>query len=248
MMAISAEGDEPVVTTAVAPSETAGRYLETIYYIEHEDEVARPGRLAEWLGVSAPTVTVSLQRLARDGWVSLLSDRSIRLTDTGQRAAAEVVRRHRILERWLTDILELDWVAADREAALLAHGVSDLVLERLDALLGKPSTCPHGNAIPGRSPPPGGRPIRLAELSPSTVTRVLRISEVAEHEAPQLLATLHSDGLVPGARVNVASHGADLHQVEVGGRMVEVGDAIARSVWVETPGPSAELTGSGLLG
>jgi DtxR family Mn-dependent transcriptional regulator len=92
-------------------SETSERYLEAIYYIQHEGEVPRPGRLAEWLGVSAPTVTVSLQRLARDGLVSIAGDRSVELTEKGAEAAATIVRRHRIVERWLTDVLGLDWAS-----------------------------------------------------------------------------------------------------------------------------------------
>ena len=81
--------------TAVEPSlprsETTERYLEAIYYIDHEGEVPRPGRLAEWLGVSAPTVTVSLQRLARDGLISIAGDRSVELTESGADAAATIV-------------------------------------------------------------------------------------------------------------------------------------------------------------
>src|SRR4051794_7056575 len=110
-------------------SETVERYLETIYYILSEGEKARPGRIADWLGVSAPTVTNSLQRLVRDGWITTDTDRSVVLTAAGESAAADVVRRHRIVERWLTDILGLDWATADQEAAGLAHGVSDTVLE-----------------------------------------------------------------------------------------------------------------------
>ncbi|HEY4869516.1 MAG TPA: metal-dependent transcriptional regulator, partial [Candidatus Dormibacteraeota bacterium] len=74
--------------------------------------MARPGRLAEWLGVSAPTVSVSLQRLARDGWIRAASDRSVELTESGSAAAADIVRRHRIVERWLTDGLGMDWATA----------------------------------------------------------------------------------------------------------------------------------------
>ena len=132
----------------------ADRYLETIYYIEHEGDVPRPGRIAEWLG-QRPTVSVSLQRLARGGWVQLAEDRSVHLSDAGRVAAAAVVRRHRLIERWLTDVLGLDWATADREAASLSHGVSEIVLERLDEHLGRPSTCPHGNVIPGRRAPAG---------------------------------------------------------------------------------------------
>ena len=136
-------------------SETTERYLEAIYYIEHEGEVPRPGRLAEWLGVSAPTVTVSLQRLARDGLIRIAEDRSVELTDEGGVAAATIVRRHRIVERWLTDVLGFDWATADIEAQSLTHGMSALVLERIDESLGRPTTCPHGNVIPGRTPPGG---------------------------------------------------------------------------------------------
>ncbi len=105
-----------------ARSEVTDRYLETIYYIEHEGDVPRPGRIAEWLGVSTPTVSVSLQRLARDGWIILAHDRSVHLSDAGRVAAAAAVRRHRLIERWLTDALGLDWATADREAAALSHG------------------------------------------------------------------------------------------------------------------------------
>jgi DtxR family Mn-dependent transcriptional regulator len=213
---------------AARPTALAERYLEAIYYIEHEGEAPRPGRLAEWLGVSAPTATVSLQRLARDGWVQAGSDRSVQLTGAGALAAAEIVRRHRILERWLTDTLGLDWATADREAASLAHGVSPLVLDRIDATLGHPTTCPHGNVIPGRQPPRGGRLTRLVDLAPGGVGRVARISEVAEHDAPHLLATLSTHRLYPGAEIRV--DGAQ--RFDMGSGPFALDDLVARAVWV----------------
>jgi DtxR family transcriptional regulator, Mn-dependent transcriptional regulator len=218
---------------AEAPrSETGDRYLEAIYYIQHEGEVARPGRLAEWLGVSAPTVTVTLQRLARDGWIAIAPDRSVDLTEPGAAAAAAIVRRHRIVERWLTDVLGLDWATADREAAILAPGMTPMVLDRLDELLGHPSTCPHGNLIPGRTPPKGGGLIRLVDLPPGSAARVARISEVAEHEAPQLLGLLDERGLVPGTRVGVLKSTGSVWELQVNGREVTVETPIARAVWV----------------
>ena len=213
-------------------SETVDRYLEAIYYIQHEDEVARPGRLAEWLGVSAPTVTVTLQRLLRDGWVSIASDRSVELTEAGSRAAAAVVRRHRIVERWLTDMLGLDWATADREAAVLAHGMSATVLDRLDVLLDHPATCPHGNIIPGRVPPKAGRLTRLVDLPGGAAARVARISEVAEHEAPQLLAVLDEHGLVPGTSLTVLDQTGLGCRLQVLDREVLLDTAVARAVWV----------------
>ena len=214
------------------PSALAERYLEAIYYIEHEGEVARPGRLAEWLGVSAPTATVNLQRLARDGWVRAGSDHAIELTEPGAEAAAAIVRRHRILERWLTDSLGLDWATADREAAALAHGVSPLVLERIDAHLGQPVTCPHGNVIPGRRPPRGGRLTRLTDLDAGARGRIARISEVAEHDAPHLLATLSAHSLFPGVEVRVVDGAGGGRRLEAGAGVVAIDDVVARAVWV----------------
>jgi DtxR family transcriptional regulator, Mn-dependent transcriptional regulator len=216
-------------------SETAERYLEAIYYIEHEGEVPRPGRLAEWLGVSAPTVTVSLQRLARDGWIHIAGDRSVELSDAGTEAAATIVRRHRIVERWLTDVLGLDWATADLEAAALTHGMSAIVLDRLDELLGRPATCPHGNVIPGRTPPEGRRLVRLIELADGEEARVARISEVAEHEGPQLLHILDQRGLVPGTTVGVVSRSPGTWQLRAGGEEMSVDLATARAIWVEAP-------------
>ena len=130
--------------------ETVEHYLETIFYIAHEGEVVRPGRIAEWQGVSAPTVSTTLQRLQRDGWVELADDRSVTTTAAGEALAAQVVRHHRLLERWLTDTLGLDWASADEEAQRLAPGLTDEVADRLAAHLGGPTTCPHGNVIPGQ--------------------------------------------------------------------------------------------------
>lgn len=211
-------------------SETAGRYLEAIYYIAHEGEVARPGGLAEWLGVSRPTVTVTLQRLARDGWVELAEDRSITLTSGGESAAADLVRRHRILERWLVDVLGLDWAAGDREASLLVGGVSEEVVDRLDQHLGLPRTCPHGNPIPGRGAVPPDL-VRLDRMPAGAPAVVVRISEVAEHEAPQLLRLLHELGVTPGRTVTVRVLGPPL-EVDLGAEVVALGRGAARAVWV----------------
>lgn len=216
-------------------SDTAQRYLETIWYIAHEGETARPSRIAEWMGVSAPTVTTTLQRLARDGWLEIAADRSVHLTAAGEAAAATVVRRHRLIERWLVDVLGLDWAEADRQAESLAGGLSDLVLERLDRHLGHPDTCPHGNEIPGRSASPD-RLVCLADLPPGRGGEVSRISEVAEHEAPQMLGALHRLGLTPGRRVTVVSGDGDL-VVERDGERVEVTRALSRAVWVAPDAP-----------
>src|SRR5437879_11998086 len=102
------------------PSEVVSRYLEAIYYMWAEKQSLRSARLADWLGVSRPTVAVGLRRMARDGLVRMNGRKEIELTSGGMRTAESIVRRHRIMERWLTDGLGLDWVTEDAEAPRLA--------------------------------------------------------------------------------------------------------------------------------
>jgi DtxR family Mn-dependent transcriptional regulator len=177
-----------------------------------------------------------LQRLSRDGLIRIAGDRSVELTAAGAAAAATIVRRHRIVERWLTDVLGLDWAAADLEAQTLAHGMSATVLDRLDNQLGRPSTCPHGNVIPGRNPPPGRSLVRLVDLADGESARVARISEVAEHEAPQLLRILDQRGIVPGIEVRVVARASSGWTLCAGkSDEMTVDPGTARAVWVEDP-------------
>lgn len=221
------------------PSSAAARYLEAIYYLSHEGQDVRPGRLAEWLGVSAPTVSVGLQRLVRDGLVSMGPGRSVSFTEEGERAARTAVRRHRVVECWLTEELGFDWVTADAEAERVAYALSEVVLERLYEKLGRPVTCPHGNEIPG------GRPdrrelISLVSLGAGAPARVSRISELAEHDAPQVLGLLDIEGVVPGATVAVEQGTSDpgVVVVTVEGRQVALSRSTAASVWVEPVAPA----------
>src|SRR5690348_8775403 len=185
-----------------APSEVVSRYLEAIYYMWAENEPLRSARLADWLGVSRPTVAVGLRRMTRDGLVRMNGRKEIELTARGRREAESIVRRHRIMERWLTDGLGLDWVTADAEAARLEHAVSDVVERRLYEVLGRPATCPHGNPIPGRSRP-AAHEVRLSSLATGDGARLTRVSEVAEREAPRLLTYLQQRDLTPGREVHV---------------------------------------------
>src|SRR5258708_5561259 len=141
----------PLARPNRAPSEVVSHYLEAIYYIWAEKEPIRSSRLADWRGVSRQTVGVAVERMSGDGLVRMNRRKEIELTARGMRTAESIVRRHRIMERWLTDGLGLDWVTADEEAARLEHAVSDVVEERLYEVLGRPATCPHGNPISGAS-------------------------------------------------------------------------------------------------
>jgi DtxR family Mn-dependent transcriptional regulator len=185
------------------PSEVVSRYLEAIYYMWAENEPLRSARLADWLGVSRPTVAVGLRRMTRDGLARMNGRKEIELTEAGMSAAESIVRRHRIVERWLTDALGFDWVTADAEAARLEHAVSDVVERRLYEALGRPATCPHGNPIPGYSEA-SPREMRVSALAAGVRASITRVSEVAEREAPLLLAYLLQRDLTPGREIAVS--------------------------------------------
>jgi DtxR family transcriptional regulator, Mn-dependent transcriptional regulator len=211
------------------------RYLETIYCIETEGEPVRPGRIAQWLGVTAPTVSIGLRRLLAGAWIATELDRSVRLTPSGRAVAEGIVRRHRLVERWLTDSLEMDWASAHTEARRLAPALSEEVLSRLDTALGRPTTCPHGDPIPGRSAPYGAL-ITLADLARGTPAAVRRISEIMEHEAFQVLRDLGAAGVHTGVQVTVVSGGGTV-TLSIGGdrrHPIRLPDTAARLIWVET--------------
>ena len=137
------------------------------------------------------------------------------------------------MERWLTDGLGLDWVTADEEAARLEHAVSEVVERRLYRVLGRPTTCPHGNPIPGYSKPLP-KEVRLASLKPGAKASVSRVSEVAEREAPTLLNYLHERGLTPGrelAVVEVDEVGRTI-RIRSGKRSVTLSKDTAAKLWV----------------
>jgi DtxR family Mn-dependent transcriptional regulator len=225
------------------PSEVVSRYLEAIYYMWSEKEPLRGARLADWLGVSRPTVTVALRRMARDGLVRMNGHKEIELTPPGMGMAESIVRRHRIMERWLTDGLGLDWVTADAEAARLEHAVSTVVEERLYEVLGRPSTCPHGNPIPGHSEA-SPHEVTLASIGSGFRASVSRVSEVAEREAPPLLAYLAERGLVPGRELTVQEVDAvgKTLRLKAGDREMTLSHETASKVWVI---PAAELSALG---
>jgi len=198
-----------------------------------EGEPPRSARLADWLGVSRPTVTVALRRMTRDGMVRMSGRKEIELTAAGRRAAESIVRRHRIMERWLTDVLGLDWVTADAEAARLEHAVSEVVERRLYEAIGRPRTCPHGNPIPGHSKA-SPKERRLATLEAGSRAAISRVSEVAEREAPLLLAYLDDRGLTPGREVDVVEVddiGRTI-RIRAGKREVTLSHDTAAKLWV----------------
>lgn len=186
-------------------------YLEAIYVLTVEGEPCTGARIAEYLGVSPVSVHRALNRLERDGLVRRRQPK-VQLTDAGWAMAEAVVRRHRLAERWLADTLGLDWVEAHKEAGRLEHALSPKVEQALWEDLGRPSTCPHGNPIPGLSGPvtPAERLTR-AGPGPHRIERIFEQLEGLEER----LAFLGRHGLVPGAVIRVLDTSADTLAIQV---------------------------------
>ena len=216
---------------------TVESYLEIIYMMAVEQQPVIGARLAESLHVSRPTVTTTLKRMVREGLVKINSRKEIQMTARGQAIAERLQHRHRIVERWLTDILGMDWAKSDAEAHRLEHAMSDEVAELLNKNLGYPTTCPHGNPIPGNtrgmSSVDGGA-FQLSEAKEGDRVAVTRVSEYAENVA-ELLEYLEQRGVTPGARVEVAEIAplAGPLTLKIGARTTSMSREVARFVWVK---------------
>jgi DtxR family Mn-dependent transcriptional regulator len=184
---------------STVPTEAAAEYLMTIRYMRGEGQPVIAARLAERMGVSPATVSEMITRLVREDLITVDADtRQLNLTDTGRTAAERTFRRHALSEWLLTEVIGLGWAEADEEAHHLQNAFSDRVTDRIDELLGRPPTCPHGNPIPreGRTPErPAGIP--LSDARQGTDITILRVTEEAEEDA-RLLTFLQENGVRPG--------------------------------------------------
>ena len=177
-------------------------YLETILEIEEEGIPPIRARLVERLGLSAAAVSEQVNRLVEQGYAELLDDRTLRLTDSGRELAVSIVRRHRLAERLLVDVIGLEWEKVHKEADRWEHAISAEVEAKLVELLGDPATCPHGNPIPGSSHRPertGATALSTFAPGPGTVTRISEKLELDD----DALAYVAGAALVPGATVSV---------------------------------------------
>lgn len=223
-------------------SATVEEYLETIYNMSAEDEVVIGARLAEKFRVSAPTVTEMLKRLVRDGYIEMDVKRVVTLTEAGYAAAEAVLRRHRLTERFLADMLGLQWHEVHEEAHRLEHFISGAVEARVIASLNHPTTCPHGNPIPGLVPSArtylkDRGALRLSTIGVGEQATILCISEVVEDEEA-LILHLHEKSLTPDTRLTVLSNDPPREPEEenfclrVDGREVCITEAVAAKIWV----------------
>ena len=226
-------------------SATVEEYLETIYNMSAEDEVVIGARLAEKFRVSAPTVTEMLKRLVRDGYIVMDAKRVVTLTEAGYTAAEAVLRRHRLTERFLVDMLGMQWHQVHEEACRLEHFISGAVEARVVASLNHPVTCPHGNPIPGLVPSArtylkDQGALRLSTIEVGEQATILCISEVVEDEEA-LILHLHEKGLTPETRLTVLAKDPPAEtddenvRLRVDGREVRevrISNTVAAKIWV----------------
>jgi len=207
-------------------------YLRTVYELEEEGITPIRARLVERLGLSAPAVSETVARLEHDGLLRVLQDRTLELSDLGRDLARSVMRKHRLAERLLTDVIGLEYEQVHNEACRWEHVISDRVEERLVELLHSPAVDPHGNSIPGIGPDPRASDVQtMTEAAKNGSTAVIaRMSEKLQVDV-DAMRHLASNGLLPGTTVALAAEGGAV-TATLDGRRVAIPDSTAALLYV----------------
>ncbi len=233
--------DEGATTATVAEEE----YLQSLFWLQEAGLPMTGANVARAMQLSAPTVHEMIGRLERDGYITRGADRAIAFTGSGAEHAEGIVRRHRLIERFLTDVLGVPWDEVHEEAERLEHAMSPVLEERMLAAIGDAKTCPHGHPIVAGARLAG---VPMADVEPGAKIRVLRF----ENEAEDLLHYLKAAGLEPGLEGTLAEH--DEKQVVIrtdDGRMLTVTPSVAETVSViadPSPPPRTALPEQLVLG
>ena len=222
--------------------DTTEMYLRTIFELEEEGIVPLRARIAERLAQSGPTVSQTVARMERDGLLVLSGDRHLELTDLGRERATAVMRKHRLAERLLLDVIGLDWQDVHVEACRWEHVMSEQVEQRLVDLLGHPQISPYGNPIPGldelgvTAPPVTETHADLIDADEAARRggrfEVRRIIEVVQNQ-PEVMQRLHRGGIVPGAVLEFTASG-DTTLVGDGSAQTELSADVAHGIHVRT--------------
>jgi DtxR family Mn-dependent transcriptional regulator len=199
-------------------------YLETLFWLYEAGLPMTGANVARARQLSAPTVHEMIGRLERDGYISRASDKTISFTEEGQKHAEDIVRRHRLVERFLTDVLGIPWDEVHEEAERLEHAMSPVLEERMLAAIGDAKTCPHGHPIE-----PGTRieGVPLSDVELGASVRVLRL----ENEAEDLLHELFAAGCEPGLEGKVSEKGDDV-VIDAGDHQVTLTASVAETITV----------------
>lgn len=216
--------------TAQVP-QGAQEYLECIFEMEEEGAVILQARLSERLGVTPATVSQAVRKLATDGLIDM-DGRKISLSPMGLEVATPLVRRHRLAERLLTDILEIPWFRAHEEAHDWEHVISPEVEQKILAKTGA-TTCPHGNPIPGvEQPYQRSQLVPLTDLNTGDSGVLSLLTEDVEL-VTDILKYFQDQGLMPGATVEVTAVGPDgTRTLSVDGKVSSLGPSLADNLWI----------------
>lgn len=226
--------------------DTTEMYLRTILDLEEERIVPLRARISERLGHSGPTVSQTIARMERDGLVVVEGDRHLELTVDGRKKAVHVMRKHRLAERLLADVIGLDWAYVHEEACRWEHVMSEQVERRLLDMLGHPTESPYGNPIPGLEELGDVAAegfmdgvvniVDIVSRSNAPVSVVIRrLAEPVQFE-PDLLQQLQDAGVVPGASASISSAGSYvLAQVEGFGEGLELPVEVAVHIYAAVP-------------
>jgi DtxR family transcriptional regulator, iron-dependent repressor len=222
------------VTTAHAtPAEE--EYLQTLFWLQEAKLPMTGANVARAMQLSAPTVHEMIGRLERDGYITRDGDKTISFTATGADHAEGIVRRHRLIERFLTDVLGIPWHEVHEEAERLEHAMSPVLEERMLAAIGNAKTCPHGHPIEVGSRIEG---VPLADAPEGASVRILRF----ENEAEDLLLYLKESGIEPGMEGTLQSSDDEEVVVETGGERRSVTRSVAETVSViSDPSPPPRI-------
>ena len=201
-------------------------YLQTLFWLQEAKLPMTGANVSRAMQLSAPTVHEMIGRLERDGYITRAADKAISFTASGLDHAEGVVRRHRLIERFLTDVLGIPWDEVHEEAERLEHAMSPVLEERMLAAIGDAKTCPHGHPIVGGSRIEG---VPLADVEEGAAVTILRF----ENEAEDLLHYLKEAGIEPGAKGTLTAHSDDEVTVAMdGGRACTVTFSVAETVSV----------------
>jgi DtxR family Mn-dependent transcriptional regulator len=206
-------------------------YLQIMFWLEEAGLPITGANVARAMQLSPPTVSEMVGRLEGDGYVERASDKSLAFTDKGREEAEAIVRRHRLIERFLTDVLGIPWDEVHEEAERLEHAMSPVLEERMKAAIGDAKTCPHGHPIVEGAREEG---VLLADVEPGASVRILRF----ENEAEELLHYLRASGLHPELEGKVESSGEEEVIVASGEGTHTVSRSVAETVSVRAdPAP-----------
>jgi DtxR family Mn-dependent transcriptional regulator len=233
---------DPVMSQDATVAEE--EYLQTIFWLQEAGLPMTGANVARAMQLSPPTVHEMVGRLERDGYITRARNKAISFTDTGLEHAEGIVRRHRLIERFLTDVLGIPWHEVHEEAERLEHAMSPVLEARMLAAIGDAKTCPHRHPIQ-----PGERVtgVPLADVEPGARVTVLRF----ENEAEDLLALFHEEGIEPGAEGALVESGADHVTLGIDDRIATLTRSVAETVSViadPSPPPRTALPDQLVLG